>query len=210
MTRPKSRRAQPYDVHPSVPYAQAILANLPDKTGRTLDEWVALLDQEGPDGAKGRLIWLKAQHGLGGTTARMVADASVGLGRDGTDPKAYLEAAPGYVSSMYEGKESLRPIYDALLDFGLALGPDVTACPCKTIVPLYRTHVFAEIKPTTKTRVDLGLALKGVARAIPARVIDTGGLAKKDRITHRFALTSPDDVDDVVREWLRVAYELDG
>ena len=84
------------------------------------------------------------------------------------------------------------------------------ACPCKTIVPLYRSHVFAEIKPTTKTRIDLGLALEGVARELPERLIDTGGLAKKDRITHRFAVTSVDEVDGEVGESLRVAYELDG
>ena len=198
-----------YSVHPSIPYAQAILRKLPEKTGRSLEEWTALLDRDGPDGAEDRRDWLKSEHGFGGTTAWMVAEASVGEGRDGTDPDAYLDAAPVYVEAMYEGKESLRPIYDALVELGRSIGPDVKVCPCKTIVPLYRSHVFAEIKPTTKTRVDLGLALKGVERDIPERIIDTGGLAKKDRITHRFALTSVDDIDLQVREWLDVAYELD-
>ncbi len=199
-----------YSVHPSVPYAQAILRKLPEKTGRSVEEWTSLLDRDGPRGAKERLIWLKSEHGLGGTTGRMVAEASVGQGRDGTDPDAYLEAAPRYVATMYDGKESLRPIHDALIELGRSLGSDVKICPCKTIVPLYRSHIFAEIKPTTKTRVDLGLALKGVDREIPQRIIDTGGLARKDRITHRFALTSDDEIDDEVREWLEVAYELDG
>jgi hypothetical protein len=53
------------------------------------------------------------------------------------------------------------------------------------------------------------LALKGVSRGIPARIFDTGGLKRKDRITHRFALTSTDDIDDEVREWFMVAYQLD-
>ena len=199
-----------YSVHPSVPYAQAILRKLPEKTGRSMEEWTALLDREGPAGANERRDWLKSEHGLGGTTAWMVAEASVGEGRDGADPDADLEAAPRYVETMYEGKESLRPIYEALLELGRSLGSDVKVCPCKTIVPLYRSHVFAQIKPTTKTRVDLGLALKGVERELSERLIDTGGLAKKDRITHRFALTSVDEVDDEVRDWLEVAYVLDG
>jgi len=178
-----------YSVHPSVPYAQAILRNLPEKTGRSVEEWMTLLDRDGPSGARARLDWLKAEHGLGGTTGRMVADASVGEGRDGADPDAYLKAAPRYVDTMYDGKEILRPIYDRLLELGRSLGSDVRVCPCKTIVPLYRSQVFAEIKPTTKTRVDLGLALKGVDRDMSERIIDTGGLARKDRITHRFAIT---------------------
>ena len=37
-----------------------------------------------------------------------------------------------------------------------------------------------------------------------------GGLAKKDRITHRFEITTLDDIDAEVERWLRRAYELDG
>ena len=87
------------------------------------------------------------------------------------------------------------------------MGEDVKACPCKTIVPLYRKHVFAQIKPSTATRIDFGLAL----RDTPAegRLIDTGGFAKKDRITHRFAITSVSDIDAEVKSWLERAYEMD-
>jgi hypothetical protein len=113
-----------------------------------------------------------------------------------------------YVESMFSGrKELLRPIYDALLSLGLSLGKDVKACPCKTIVPLYRNHVFAEIKPATQTRIDLGLALRDTP--VSGRLIDTGGLAKKDRITHRIPITEIAEIDDEVRGWLQIAYDLD-
>lgn len=200
-----------YSVHPSVAYGRSILDNLPDKTGRSLDEWLALLAADAPAGEKERRDWLKREHGLGGTTAWMIAERSVGKGAEGTDPEAYLAAARGYVEAMYAGrKQALRPIHDALLAAALELGDDVGICPCKTIVPLYRSHVFAEVKPATLSRVDLGLALKGVDRKLPRRLVDTGGLAKGDRITHRIPLASPDEVDAEVREWLGVAYELDG
>ncbi len=80
-------------------------------------------------------------------------------------------------------------------------------CPCKTPVPLYRKHVFAEIKPTTQTRIDLGLALGKMK--IPKRLIDTGGFAKKDRITHRIPITRLAEIDDEVKHWLKTAYDLD-
>jgi hypothetical protein len=41
------------------------------------------------------------------------------------------------------------------------------------------------------------------------RLIDTGGLAKKDRITHRIELTSAGQIDGEVRKWLQLAYTLD-
>jgi hypothetical protein len=101
----------------------------------------------------------------------------------------------------------LRPIFDALLKLGFSLGNDVKACPCKTIVPLYRKHVFAEIKPSTRTRIDLGFALKETLAI--GRLIDTGGFEKKDRITHRIPITSLADIDDEVQSWLKKAYEMD-
>jgi hypothetical protein len=92
---------------------------------------------------------------------------------------------------------------------GKNTGADVKACPCKTIVPLYRNHVFAQIKPTTNSRVDLGFALAKYKGKLPKRVIDTGGLAKKDRITHRIEIASVGEIDDEVKKWLKIAYELD-
>ena len=71
------------------------------------------------------------------------------------------QAAEGYVEQMFSGgKAALRPIYDALLKLGLESRARTSkACPCQTIVPLYRNHVFAQIKPTTRTRIDFGFAL---------------------------------------------------
>jgi hypothetical protein len=40
-------------------------------------------------------------------------------------------------------------------------------------------------------------------------LIDTGGFAKKDRITHRFEIMSVDNIDDEVKHWLKIAYDMD-
>jgi len=123
-------------------------------------------------------------------------------------PAAYLATAERYGEQMFAGpKAALRPIYDALLKVGLTTGKVVKACPCKTIVLIYRQHVIAQIKPTTRTRIDFGLALGGTKA--PKRLIDTGGFKKKDRITHRIEVTSIDDIDDELKRWLKKAYEMD-
>ena len=196
-----------YSVHPGVEMVRKAIQDLPAKTGRSLDEWVKLIKKSGPKTEKERRDWLKSEHGLGTNYARWLAERSEGKGEDG-DPVAYLRAAEGYVEKMFAGpKESLRPIYDSLLKLGLSVGKDAKACPCQTIVPLYRNHVFAQIKPTTQTRIDMGLALKDMKAT--GRLIDTGGFAKKDRITHRIPISSVKDLDNEVKHWLKVAYDLD-
>jgi hypothetical protein len=164
--------------------------------------------KHGPAGEKERRDWLKNEHKLGTNSAAWIAERAEGKGGEEDSPEAYLQAAAGYVENMFSGgKAGLRPIYERLLSLAADLGPDVKACPCKTMVPLYRHHVFAQLKPTTRTRLDLGFALKD--RAPEGRLIDTGGFAKKDRITHRIPLSSIEEIDDEVKQWLERAYHLD-
>jgi hypothetical protein len=137
-----------------------------------------------------------------------IVDRAEGRSEEDADPDKYLAAAARYVKDMYAGgKSSLRPIHDALVSAGLALGSDVKICPCKTIVPFYRNHVFAEIKPRSRFRVGVGFALGGMEPQ--GSLIDTGGFRKKNRITHCIPLARTQDVNDGVQHWLRVAYEQD-
>jgi len=198
-----------YSVHPGVLATQNWVATLKEKTGRTLPEWIALVKKSGPPAEKERREWLKEKHGLGTYAALWIAERAEGKGTETDDPEAYLRAAEKYVGEMFSGpKAALGPIYDALLTLGLSMGKDVKACPCQTIVPLYRNHVFAQIKPTTRTRIDLGFALG--AQKAEGRLIDTGGFVKKDRITHRIPIESLKHIDGEVKRWLRAAYQRDG
>ena len=199
-----------YDVHPGIAMTQKWIADLKTRTGRSLEEWVALVKKDGPRDEKSRRAWLKAKHQLGTNNASWIAGRAEGKGNEDSDPEAYLKTAAQWVAQQYAGsKESLRPIYEQLLGVGKALGPDVKACPCKTMVPLYRKHVFAQIKPATNTRIDLGLCLTHYKGKLPKRILETGGLEKKDRITHRIPLESTAMIDEEVRQWLQIAYDLD-
>jgi len=201
----------PYDLHPSVAYIQGILANLAPKTGRDLAAWVALARKEAPVDPRDCAVWLKAQ-GLGATQAGLVAQrvcAAPGHAFDDT-PEGYLAAAPGYVEAQYGGKRAaFRPLFERLVTLVRALGAGVKVCPCETLVPFYRQHVFAEVKPFA-SRLDLGLALGDPAAVKdPAgRLLDTGGFRKKDRITHKLELTGEADLE-AARPWLQRAYERD-
>jgi hypothetical protein len=203
-----AKTASLYSVHPSVAFVTNWRESLKEQTGRSLSAWLTLVKTSGPAGEKERIAWLKREHKLGTNSATEIAQRACGKEADLDSPEAYLKAAERYVNTMFRGPYSpLRPLFDELLRLGLSLGGDVKACPCKTIVPLYRSHVFAQIKPATRTRVDLGFALG--ARKREGKLIETGGYAKKDRITHRIGIESLDQIDDEVKRWLKLAYDED-
>ncbi|MGQ0629321.1 MAG: DUF5655 domain-containing protein, partial [Phycisphaerales bacterium] len=148
-----------YSPHPSLGMVQDWIAALKSKTGRDLDSWLAHINKAGPKDEKPRREWLKRTYALGTNTCAWLAERSVGKGADEDSPEAYLQAAEGYVEAMFAGKRAgLRPVYDAILRAALKTSPEVKACPGKTIVSLYRHHVFAQIRPATQSRIDLGFA----------------------------------------------------
>jgi hypothetical protein len=197
-----------YSVHPGVAMVQKWVNELPEKTGRSLEEWIELTRKSGPPTEKERREWLKKEHKLGTNAASWIAERLEGKGTEEDSPEAYLKTAAEWVEAQYSGpRAALRPLYEELLKLGFALGKDVKACPCKTMVPLYRNHVFAQIKPSTNTRIDFGFALGNIKT--PKRLIDTGGYEKKDRITRRIEVRSKVDIDDELKKWLKTAYEAD-
>ena len=197
-----------YQLHPGLAMMDAIVRNLEEKTGKSLEEWAAVLKKQGPVSVPEQKLWLKDKYGLGAPTIGVIVDHVRGADEE-LNAEAYLKNAHVYVDELFGGpRADLRPICDELIALATSFGDDVKVSPCKTFVPLYRTHVFGQIKPTTQTRVDLGLAL-GDAKT-SKRLIDTGGLAKKDRITRRIELTSVSDIDAEVKKWLKAAYDRDG
>jgi hypothetical protein len=186
-----------YSLHPSYRMIETSKKNILEKTGRSYEAWVKFAKKEGPADLTERRAWLKKEHDLSTNYAWWIA-AGEDLSEEAYDPDGLVEA-------QYEGKkEALRPLYDRLLKLGFSLGDDVKACPCETMVPLFRKYVFAEIKAATNDRVDLGLALGAEKPA--GRLESLGGRAAGNRITHKIAITSPSDVDAETVRWLKAAY----
>jgi hypothetical protein len=169
--------------------------NIEAKTGRSVAEWSSLV--AGQSLAKhGQMIaWLKAEHGLSHGHANHIAKRALEASapRSSDDPVAHLFEG---------GKEGLRPLYDHLVAEILKLGADVEIAPKKANVSIRRVKQFALIQPTTKTRLDLGLILKG--RAPGGRLEPSGSF--NAMFTHRVKLASAADIDSEVVAWLEAAY----
>ena len=178
--------------------AAAMKANLKEKTGKTLAQWVKLA-KAGKLEKHGQIVkHLKTEHELTHGYASMIAHevlqsaAEHGGGDD------------GLVAAQYAGKKAaLKPIYDALIAAISKLGKDVEVAPKKSYVSLRRKKQFALIQPSTATRVDLGLNLKGEA---PTERLEASG-SFNSMCSHRVRLESVKDVDAAVKRWLKQAYQ---
>ncbi|HMQ74474.1 MAG TPA: DUF4287 domain-containing protein [Flavobacteriales bacterium] len=180
---------------------RTMIANLKEKTGRDLDAWVALLDKAGPAKHGERVAFLKEEHGLGHGYANLIAlTLSKSAASTMDDRGALLDA-------QYAGaKAALRPIHDRIMKAVHTFGKEVDVAPMKTYVSLRRRKQFAIIQPSTATRVDVGINLKGAAAT--DRLEASGSF--NSMVSHRVRLSDADQVDKELIAWLREAYERAG
>ncbi len=176
----------------------SLIRNLEEKTGKSIDAWAVIARGSGKTKHKEIVDYLKAEHGLGHGYANQIAFRALAT--------ANAPAAGGddLVEAQYSGaKAAVRPIYDALVKATNGFGSDVELSPKKAYVSLRRAKQFGLIQPTTATRVDVGLVLKGVVAA--GRLEASGSF--NAMVTHRVRIASADEVDSELIGWLRQAYE---
>lgn len=179
--------------------AAAMVANMKVKTGKTLPQWVTIAKKSKLDKHGKIVAHLKTDHGMTHGFANLVAMTML----KGGDP---TRAADGdeLVDTQYKGaKADLRPIYDALIKKIAKLGKDVELAPKKAYVSLRRSKQFGLIQPSTKTRVDLGLNLKGVK---PTKRLEASG-SFNSMVSHRVRLESTKDINAELLGWIKQAYE---
>ncbi len=170
-----------------------MLANVPEKTGKTLSQWKQLLAESGLTKHGEMMKLLKGEHGVTHGFANLIAAKA-----------RETEQSVDLVSAQYSGvKADLRPLHDEIVSFAQSLGVDVDVAPKKASVSLRRKKQFALITPATKTRIDLGLALKGDQ--------PKGRLESYNAMcSHRVRLESSGDFDQQVKDWMIEAYNRSG
>ncbi|WP_269521293.1 DUF4287 domain-containing protein [Alteromonas sp. BMJM2] len=171
---------------------QTMIDNMPEKTGKKLEEWLKILKKENFEKHSIAVKFLKTEYGV----THGFANTIVALSKEVDSPEDLL-------LDQYNGKELLKPIYEKLLSIVENFGDDIEITPKKGSVSLIRKKQFALIKPATKTRIDLGLKLKGVE--VQGCLESSGPFGTM--CTHRVQLQDVSDVDSEVIDWLSKAYE---
>ena len=176
----------------------SMLENLKDKTGKALDEWITIVQSAGVEKHREIINYLKAEHDFTYGYANLVATKVREAGADGPKTEDSL------VDAQYAGpKAELRPIYDAIIKSVEKFGGDMEVSPKKTYVSLRRSKQFAIIQASTKTRVDVGINLKGIK---PTERLEASG-SFNAMVSHRVRLSGTEEVNDELIGWLEDAYK---
>ena len=177
-------------------HAQAMINNMQEKTGKPLEDWLKIVGKSGLGKHDAIVKLLKTDHGMTHGFANLVAHTAL------KSAAATMDAsADDLVEAQYAGgKADLKPIYDDIIAFVQTLGGDVEISPKKASVSLRRSKQFALVTPATKTRIDLGINLKGKD---PEGRLEA---SKNAMCTHVVKLTAPGDFDDDVKAWVKEAY----
>jgi hypothetical protein len=176
---------------------ESMIRTLKEKTGKTIEQWVALAKKSGAAKHGEVVQHLKSEHGLTHGYANLVAHQtfqSAAIHADGGD----------LIAAQYAGKKAgLRPVYDALIEKINAFGGDIEIAPKKAYVSLRRKKQFAILQPSTADRLDVGINLKDA----PA----TGRLEASGSwnamVSHRVRVASKADVNAELVGWLKKAYD---
>ena len=177
------------------------LNNIQTRTGKTLDELFGLIRESGLTKHGQIREMLKNDLSLGYGDANALAGAFLRSDCQGAAPRAEA-ASDDVVAAIYAGaKGELRPIHEKLMAAIAQLGP-IEIAPKKAYVSLRRKKQFATVGPATRTRVDVGLNMKGVPAGGRLIELPPGGMCQ-----YRVSLTSADEVDPELLAWVRLAYE---
>lgn len=181
--------------------AQSMINNMPEKTGKALDEWIAMLKDEVKQHGlekQGQVTkHLKAEHGVTHGFANLIASQFL-QSQSGDAPKQGDEL----IDAQYAGKENLRPVYDAIIN-EISTWDGIEISPKKAYVSLRAKKQFALIQPSTKSRVDIGINFTD--RDTTDRLEKSGSF--NAMVSHRVRTSAASDVDQELLDWLKAAFD---
>jgi hypothetical protein len=180
------------------------LGNIQTKTGRTLDQIYETIRAGGRTRHGEIREFLKQELSLGfgdaNTLANLYLKSAGASGAPATGP-----TLGDAIAQIYAGpKASLLPIHERVMSAVAAFGPFESA-PKKSYISLRRKKQFAMVGPATKTRVDIGLNLKGVPATSRLVALPPGGMCQ-----YKVGVASAEEVDAELTGWLKQAYDAAG
>lgn len=179
---------------------QTQIANIEKTTGKKLAAWSAIVNKSGFT-KHGELVkFLKEKHGFthgnANTVVHLAKQSHAGAAENEVD----------WIAEQYKGKEHMKPWYDKLMKAINQFGKDVELSPKKTYLSLRRKKQFAIIQPSTKTRMDIGLNIKGVK---PTGSVEAAG-SWNAMCTHRIKIEDGKLIDKSLIDWIKQSYDQAG
>lgn len=173
-----------------------MIENLYKNTGKTLEEWIAIVNSCNFQKHGEIVKFLKESHGLTHGFANLVAHKAK------SSDAGSAENQDDLIARQYQGKEHFKPIYDHLMSVIQSFGNDIEIAPKNAYVSLRRKKQFATLNPATKTRFEIGINLKGQAPQGKLQAEKPNAMC-----SHKINISGMDDIDTEVIGWIKSAYE---
>ncbi len=173
---------------------EAIIRNLKEKTGKTLEEWIRVVSGTGLREKKEVVNYLKSTHGVGHFQAQTIFEHFIG--EIPYDDPGRLE------DELFPGDQA-RQLYLAVKEKIEQLGSNVRVQPCKTYVPFYRHSTFAIVAPEEEDKIAVGLTLP---EEFESTFWSRSAMKQSERVTHVAVLSSEEDLNHEVASAIETAY----
>jgi len=177
--------------------AETMIENLHKNSGKTLEQWIAIVTKEKLEKHGEIVRFLKENHKLTHGYANLVAHKTKG------SDAGSVENTSDLIEKQYIGKEHLKPIYEKLLGEIQNFGGDIEIAPKNAYVSMRRKKQFAILQPATKTRFEIGINLKGQEPKGKLEAINTPNAM----CSHRINVTDTKEIDTEIIGWLKQAYD---
>lgn len=180
------------------------LNNIQKKTGKSLAELSALVNQSGLTKHSEIRAMLMSDLGLGYGDANTLVHYVLKSDGERADQEKGL-ATDDVLDEIYAGaKANLRPIHDRLMESITTFGKFEIA-PKKGYVSLRRKKQFTMIGPATNTRVEVGINIKSLESHERLIAMPAGGMCN-----FKVKVSDVHEVDDELITWIKAAYDSAG
>lgn len=174
-----------------------MIENLEKNSGKSLQEWINILEKENLRKHGEMIKFLKDKHKLTHGFANLIAHKMKGSDSESIENKDEL------IDKQYNGKEHFRPIYDELISIIKTFGDDIEISPKNTYVSIRRKKQFAIFQPATKSRFEIGINLKGFEIEGKLEAVKSASAM----CSHKINISDIAGIDIEVINWLKKAYE---
>jgi predicted transport protein len=168
-----------------------MVANFEKTTGKSVDEWKAIIAASGFKKHGEIVKFLKETHGITHGYANMITHST-----QESHAGALVAQGEDLTAEWFAGdKVAMKPLYDHIMGIILAFGNDIEQAPKKGYM-----SQFACVGPFTKARLDLQIHLKGHEDTDRLKSVKAG------MTSHVVKISSIAEVDAEVIAWLKEAY----
>lgn len=177
-------------------YEEQFLQNLQNKTGFTLQEWIALVYNQKFVKQKEIVSWLKTEKNFNHAHAVILADIFLNGGKP-----VYADSVSMF-NDLLKGKENQLELFEEIKTFIKKVIYPVELLPTKAYVSVRQKREFACIK-INKKEIRLGMDLQ--KRPFTEKLVSSKSLGAMPRISHMVEITDKKNLNSELSSLLKEA-----